>query len=121
MKKVILSVIAVLLLSLLLFTCTEESNPIDNNTPVIDPITNTWTVQSDSNYTIFFRTFDSTATKGVFWGAENHPTIGSTDLCGFFDDDCHPFHMVYFLPLNRKTAITPSTAVTRTVASPSVS
>jgi len=85
MKKVILSVIAVLLLSLLFFTCTEESNPIDNNTPVIDPITNTWTVQSDSNYTIFFRTFDSTATKGVFWGAENHPTIGSTDLCGFFD------------------------------------
>jgi hypothetical protein len=85
MKKVILSVIAVLLLSLLLFTCTEESNPIDNNTPVIDPITNTWTVQSDSNYTIFFRTFDSTATKGVFWGAENHPNIGSTDLCGFFD------------------------------------
>ena len=85
MKKVILFVIAVLLLSLLLFTCTEESNPIDNNTPVIDPITNTWTVQSDSNYTIFFRTFDSTATKGVFWGAENHPTIGSTDLCGFFD------------------------------------
>ena len=85
MKKVILSVIAVLLFSLLLIACTEESNPIDNNTPVIDPITNTWTVQSDSNYTIFFITFDSTATKGVFWGAENHPTIGSTDLCGFFD------------------------------------
>ncbi len=85
MKKVILSVVAVLLLSLLLFTCTEECNPIDSNTPVIDPITNTWTVQSDSNYTIFFRTFDSTATKGVFWGQRIHPTIGSTDLCGFFD------------------------------------
>lgn len=85
MKKVILSVILILVLSLLLFTCTEETNPTDSNTPVIDPITNTWTVQSDRSYTIFFKTFDSTATKGVFWGIEFHPTIGSTDLCGFFD------------------------------------
>lgn len=85
MKKVILSVAIILSLSLLLFKCASEDNPIDSNTPVIDPITNTWTVQSDSNYTIFFITFDSTVTKGVFWGTEEHPTIGSTDLCGFFD------------------------------------
>ena len=85
MKKVILSTVVILLLSVILLMCTDENSPIDSNTPVIEPITNTWTVQSDSNYTIFFRTFDSTATKGVFWGAENHPTIGSTDLCGFFD------------------------------------
>ena len=85
MKKIIISVLTSPVLSILLLTCTEESNPIDSNTPVVDPITNTWTVQSDSNYTIFFITFDSTVTKGVFWGTEEHPTIGSTDLCGFFD------------------------------------
>jgi len=85
MKKIIISVLTIPVLSILLLTCTEESNPIDSNTPVVDPITNTWTVQSDSNYTIFFITFDSTVTKGVFWGTEEHPTIGSTDLCGFFD------------------------------------
>ena len=74
MKKVILSAISDSSSLLILFIAHEESNPIDSNTPVIEPITNTWTVQSDSNYTIFFRTFDSTATKGVFWGAEFHPT-----------------------------------------------
>lgn len=85
MKKVILSTTIILSLSLFLFKCANEENPIDSNTPVIDPITNIWTIQSDSNYTIFFITFDSTVTKGVFWGTEEHPIIGSTDLCGFFD------------------------------------
>lgn len=84
MKKVIFIYLAFIGFCISFVQCTEESNPVEN-TPVIDPITNTWTVQSDSNYTIFFITFDSTASKGVFWGAENHPTIGSTDLCGFFD------------------------------------
>ena len=58
---------------------------MDSNTPVVDAITSTWTVESDSNYTIFFITFDSTAARGVFWGKEFHPTEGESDLCGFFD------------------------------------
>ena len=85
MKKVILSSLVILLLSLLLLTCTEESNPIDSNTPVVDPITNTWTSQADPNYTIFFQTYDSTVARGIFWGNEDHPTEGTSELCGFFD------------------------------------
>lgn len=85
MKKRMLILSFVLGVFLLTNNCTEESNPIDPNTPVIDPITNTWTVQSDSSYTIFFVTYDSSATRGVFWGTEEHPTEGSHDLCGFFD------------------------------------
>lgn len=83
MKKVILS--ALVITTFLLIMCKPENNPVDSNTPVIDPITNSWTVESDSNYTIFFITHDSTATRGIFWGRENHPTEGNTDLCGFFD------------------------------------
>lgn len=85
MKKIILSTLILIVLSFLLLMCTEEGSPVDSNTTVIDPITNTWTVQSDSNYTIFFITFDSTSTRGVFWGNEDHPIEGSHDLCGFFD------------------------------------
>ncbi len=83
MKKTILSVMV--FISLLLIMCKPENNPVDSNTPIVDPITNSWTVESDSNYTIFFVTFDSTVTRGIFWGRENHPTEGSNDLCGFFE------------------------------------
>jgi hypothetical protein len=83
MKKIILSVLV--LISLLLIMCKEESNPVDSNTPVVDPITNTWTNEAINNYTVFFNTYDSTVARGIFWGAEDHPTEGVTDLCGFFD------------------------------------
>ena len=83
MKKIILS--AVVFITFVLIMCKPESNPVDSNTPVVDPITNSWTVESGSNYTIFFVTFDSTVTRGIFWGRENHPTEGSNDLCGFFE------------------------------------
>lgn len=83
MKKIILSVMV--FISLLLIMCKPENNPVDSNTPLVDPITNSWTVESDSNYTIFFVTFDSTVTRGIFWGSENHPTEGANDLCGFFE------------------------------------
>ncbi len=87
MKKVILSLFTILVFSLLVITCTEESNPIDSNTPVVDPITNTWTNQADPNYTVFFQTYDSTVARGIFNGREFNPdiNIGESDLCGFFD------------------------------------
>jgi len=85
MKKIIFSFLTIPVLSLLLLTCTEESNPIDSNTPVVDPITNTWTSQTDPDYRIFFITYDSTTARGVFWGEEDHPVEGVTELCGFFD------------------------------------
>jgi hypothetical protein len=72
-------------IAFLLNTCTEENNPIIDNTPLIDPITNQWTSLSDSDYTFSFLTFDSTVTRGIFSGEENHPVEGSNDLCGFFD------------------------------------
>jgi hypothetical protein len=87
MKKNIISVLTIPVLSILLLTCTEESNPIDSNTPVVDPITNTWTSQADPNYRIFFSTYDSTVARGIFNGTEFNPdiNIGESDLCGFFD------------------------------------
>ncbi len=83
MKKNLILLFAVI--AFLLNTCTEENNPIINNTPLVDPITNTWTSQADSDYTFNFLTFDSTVTRGIFFGQENHPVEGSSDLCGFFD------------------------------------
>ncbi len=83
MKKIIIS--SVVFITFLLIMCDPAGNPVDSNTPVVDPITNTWTVEADSNYTIFFVTFDSTVTRGIFWGKEFHPTEGESDLCGFFD------------------------------------
>jgi hypothetical protein len=83
MKKVILSV--VVFISLLLIMCNQENNPVDSNTPVVDPITRIWTNEADANYTFFFVTYDSTVARGIFWGTENHPTYGTNDLCGFFD------------------------------------
>jgi hypothetical protein len=87
MKKVIFSSLLITVLSLLLLTCTEDSNPVDSNTPVVDPITNTWTSQADPSYTIFFQTYDSTVARGIFNGREFNPdiNIGESDLCGFFD------------------------------------
>lgn len=87
MKKVIFSFLTITVLAFLLLTCSDESNPIDGNTPVIDPITNTWTSQADPNYTIFFQTYDSTVARGIFNGIEFNPdiNIGESDLCGFFD------------------------------------
>lgn len=65
--------------------CKPESNPVDSNTPVVDPITRIWTNEADNNYTFFFNTYDSTVARGIFWGKEQHPTEGESDLCGFFD------------------------------------
>lgn len=83
MKKIIIS--AVVFLTFLFVMCDPAENPVDSNTPVVDPITNQWTVESDSNYTFSFITFDSTVTRGIFWGGEDHPTEGFSELCGFFD------------------------------------
>jgi hypothetical protein len=85
MKKVIFSSLMITVLSLLLLTCTEDSNPIDSNTPVVDPITNIWTNVADSSYTFFFNTHDSTVSRGIFWGTEEHPSGVTSELCGFFD------------------------------------
>ena len=86
MKKITLSVLILIALSFFLLMCTQESGPVDSNTTVIiDPITNQWISEADSDYTFSFITYDSLVTRGVFWGDEDHPTEGSNDLCGFFD------------------------------------
>lgn len=85
MKKITLSVLILIALSFFLLMCTQESGPVDSNTTVIDPITNQWISEADSDYTFSFITYDSLVTRGVFWGEEDHPTEGINDLCGFFD------------------------------------
>jgi hypothetical protein len=85
MKKITLSVLILIALSFFLLMCAQESGPVDSNTTVIDPITNQWISEADSDHTFSFITYDSLVTRGVFWGDEDHPTEGSNDLCGFFD------------------------------------
>lgn len=83
MKKLILSLI--IFLSFLLIMCQQNNDPVSANTPVLEPITNIWTNMADSSNTFFFITYDSTVTRGVFWGNEENQANGQTDLCGFFD------------------------------------
>lgn len=85
MKNIILTVVILITLSFLSYMCTEESNPIISNDPLVDPITRIWTSETDSNYTFFFETHDSLVSRGVFRGNEEHPVEGVTELCGFFD------------------------------------
>jgi hypothetical protein len=85
MKKVFIAAIISLVFSIVFYTCTEENNPVFSNDPVVDPITNTWTSEADNNYEIFFQTFDSLVSRGIFSGREFHPEEGETELCGFFD------------------------------------
>jgi hypothetical protein len=85
MKKIILEVAMFITFSFLFYNCSEENNPVTGNTPIVDPITNTWTSESNNDYQIFFQTFDSLVTRGVFSGIEFHPEEGETELCGFFD------------------------------------
>lgn len=85
MKKIILEIAIFITFSFLFYKCTQESNPVISDTPLVDPITRFWTSESDENYTFSFVTFDSLVTRGVFWGEEDHPEEGTHDLCGFFD------------------------------------
>lgn len=104
MKKLILSGIIITTLSFLLLMCSQESNPVDSNTPVVDPITRIWADLNDPNYTFFLVTYDSTVARGVFWGTEEHPTEGTSQLCGFFDK----FHVEFDVqrPFDGRTKFT---------------
>jgi hypothetical protein len=85
MKKFLIPASVILVISFLSLMCAEESNPVINNIPVIDPITRTWVNESDSNHTFHFVTFDSLVTRGIFFGEEDGPDEEFTELCGFFD------------------------------------
>jgi hypothetical protein len=102
MKKLILTTI--IFISLIIIKCNQDNNPIDSNTPVVDPITRIWTNIADSNYTFFFVTHDSTVSRGIFWGNEDNPAYGETELCGFFDGTYVEFDVKR--PLNSRIKFT---------------
>jgi len=85
MKRSVFRILCVTFFSLIFIVCNKtDSNPVNNN-PALDDISNQWTSESDNNYTFTFTSFDKSVVRGIFWGNENHPTEGNTDLCGFFD------------------------------------
>lgn len=86
MKKIIVTSLVTISLIFLLSQCTtDENNPVDGNDPVVDPITNQWTDTSNTEHRFNFTTYDSTVSRGIIFGDEDHPVIGLSDLCGFFD------------------------------------
>ena len=89
------------LLSFLLIMCTQEDNPVDPGTKVFSPISNTWTNMADSSNTFSFTTYDSSASRGIFWGNEDNLANGSNDLCGFFDGTYVEFDVMR--PLGSRT------------------
>ena len=102
MKKLILSLIT--FLAFLLITCKQNNDPVSANTPVLNPITNIWTNMADSSNAFFFITYDSTSTRGVFWGNEENLANGQNDLCGFFDGTYVEFDVMR--PLDSRTKFT---------------
>jgi hypothetical protein len=86
MKKIIVTSLVSFSFVFILSQCTtDENNPVGGNDPVVDPITNQWTDTSDTEHRFTFTTFDSTVTRGIFFGDEDHPEIGNSQLFGFFD------------------------------------
>jgi len=88
MKKIIVTSLVLLSLFFLLSQCSaDENNPVAGDDAIIDPITNTWTDTSNAEHRFSFTTYDSTVSRGIFFGEEDHPdfNIGISDLCGFFD------------------------------------
>ena len=85
MKKVTVTIIPLLAALLIFNQCSTENNPNGGNDPVIDPITAQWTNTANSDHRFTFTTFDSTTTRGEFFGDEDHPVIGFSELEGIFD------------------------------------
>jgi hypothetical protein len=86
MKKIIATSLIFVSILFLFNKCTkDENNPAGGNDPVIDPITAQWTDSANPDHRFNFTTFDSTETRGEFFGDEDHPVIGFSELEGFFD------------------------------------
>jgi hypothetical protein len=70
---------------------------VGEDNPVIDPITNLWTDTSNALHTFDLRTYDSTVSKGIFFGTESHPDSSTTaQIHGFFDATYIEFDAVWF-------------------------
>ncbi|MGE5845145.1 MAG: hypothetical protein ACM34O_00370 [Ignavibacteria bacterium] len=85
MKKIIATSLIFVSILFLFNKCSKDENNVGGNGPVIDPITAQWTNTANPDHRFNFTTFDSTVTRGEFFGDEDHPVIGFSELEGFFD------------------------------------
>jgi hypothetical protein len=99
MKKIVGTAFALTLIAFIFNQCTtDENNPVASNDPVIDPISNTWTDSANSEHRFVFVTYDSTVSRGIFFGAEDHPdsiTVITPELHGFFDKTYVEFDVIW--------------------------
>lgn len=97
MKKVIVTFIFLTIVLFIFNQCSQdESNPVGSNDPVIDPITNIWTDTTNDSHTFDFTTYDSSVTRGIFFGTESHPDSStSPPLYGFFDRTYIEFDVIW--------------------------
>lgn len=96
MKNITIMIILLSGLLLLFNQCSNESNPVSEDNPVIDPISNQWTDTANINHTFTFLTYDSTVSRGIFFGEESHPDSFTTaQIHGFFDKTYVEFDAIW--------------------------
>jgi hypothetical protein len=99
MKKIIGTAFALTLIAFIFNQCTtDENNPVASNDPVIDPISNTWTDSAKLDHQFILTTFDSTVSRGIFFGEENHPdsfVVALPEVHGFFDKTYVEFDVIW--------------------------
>jgi hypothetical protein len=99
MKKIVGIVFTLTLVVFIFNQCTtDENNPIISDDPVVDPISNTWADTANPGHQFIFLTYDSTVSRGIFFGFEEHPdsfAVGNPDLHGFFDRTYVEFDVIW--------------------------
>ena len=99
MKKIVGTAFALTLIAFLFNQCnTDGNNPVESNDPVVNPITNSWTDSSNSEHRFSFTTYDSTVSRGIFFGFEDHPdsfAVNTPELHGFFDKTYVEFDVIW--------------------------
>jgi hypothetical protein len=98
MKNITIMTLFLSALLLLFNQCSNESNPVSEDNPVIDPISNQWTDTSLAGHTFDLTTYDSTVSKGIFFGTEFHPDsfdVQAPPIHGYFDKTYVEFDVIW--------------------------
>jgi hypothetical protein len=97
MKNIIVMMVLSSVMLLLFNQCSQnENNPVESDSHVVDPISNTWTDTANVNHTFTFITYDSTVSRGIFFGEESHPdSLTIAPIHGFFDKTYVEFDAIW--------------------------
>ncbi|HVO73180.1 MAG TPA: hypothetical protein VMT35_04095 [Ignavibacteriaceae bacterium] len=97
MKNIIAMIVLLSALLFLLNRCSkDDNNPVEGDSPVVDPITNTWTDTANLDHRFSLLTYDSTVSRGIFFGEESHPdSLTIAQIHGFFDKTYVEFDAIW--------------------------